>query len=325
MKVLVAGATGVVGTYLVPMLVERGHSVVDTTTRQDKLTDIEKMGATPLLMDGLDATAVKQAIAQTQPDAIVNEMTALKGKPDFKHFDKWFAKTNELRTSGTANLLDAAKRTGTVKRCVAQSYTGWTGDDTKGGLATEDEPFDSAPLPVQRPTLDAIKRQEQLVLGAESAGIDGIVLRFANLYEADALAASIKMLKKRQFPIVGGGRGVWSWIHARDAASATVAALEKAKPGIYNVADDEPAAVNVWLPYLADVARTPKPVSVPAFLAKLLIGDAGVRMMTRVRGVSNAKIKRELGWQPAYSSWRDGFSEIGRPHEAQELAHVAVR
>jgi nucleoside-diphosphate-sugar epimerase len=248
-------------------------------------------------------------------------MTALMGKPDFKHFDRWFAKTNALRTTGTQNLLDAARATGTVKRFVVQSYTGWTNDDAHAGLATEDEPFDANPLPVQRSTLAAIERQERLAL---QAPLEGIVLRFANLYSAEAMTESVQLLKKRQFPIVGSGDGVWSWVHARDAASATVAALARGVPGVYNVADDDPAPVRVWLPYLADLANAPKPFHVPAWLAKIVIGDAGVRMMTKLRGVSNAKVRRELGWQPGYSSWRDGFKEISPRSTEREFTHVHV-
>jgi nucleoside-diphosphate-sugar epimerase len=322
MRVLVAGATGVIGQYLVPMIIERGHEVYGTTTQNGNLAELSGLGANGVVMDGLDAESVRGVVADVRPDAIVNEMTALKGMPDFKHFDRWFAKTNELRTQGTEHLLSAAAETATVKRFVAQSYTGWTSDDTATGPATEDEAFDAHPLAVQRTTLDAIVGQERLVLDAP---IDAIVLRYANLYSADSMAESIALLRKRQFPIVGGGRGIWSWLHARDAAGATVAALEAGKSGVYNVADDDPAAVNVWLPYLAQIAMTPKPMHVPAFMAKLLIGDAGVRMMTRVRGVSNAKIKRELGWRPTYLSWREGFNEIAQRQPTKELVHVPVR
>lgn len=303
------------------MLVERGHQVFGTTTRHDRVSEIADQGATPLLMDGLDARAVGGAVAAAEPEAIIHEMTALTGTPDFKHFDRWFAKTNQLRTTGTQHLVDAAQATSTVQRLIVQSYTGWTSDERRSGLATEDEPFDTHPLPQQRETLDAISRQEQLVL---NASLDGVVLRYASLYGREALAASVQMLEKRRFPIVGSGAGVWSWLHVQDAAAATVAALESTATGIYNVADDDPAAVDVWLPYLAKVAGTPAPMRLPAFVAKVLIGDVGVRMMTRLRGVSNAKIKRELGWRPIYPNWREGFRTIVQRQPTKELIHVPI-
>ena len=321
MKVLVAGASGVVGRYLVPMLVERGHTVYGTATRPDKLAEISQMGATPLLLNGLDAAAVKRAVAETQPEAVISEMTALSGTPDFKHFDRFFATTNELRTTGTRNLLDAALATGKARKFIVQSYTGWTNAGSGSGPATEDEPFDSTPLPAQRSTLEAIQRMERMVL---EAPIDGICLRYANLYSPHGMDDSIKLLHKRQFPVVGNGAGVWSWLHAADAASATVAALEKGESGVYNVADDEPAPVNEWLPYLAQVVGAPRPMRVPAWLGRLLAGGVAVRMMTRVRGVSNAKIKRELGWRPAYASWRDGFKEVARRQPSREMVNVPI-
>jgi nucleoside-diphosphate-sugar epimerase len=321
MKVLVAGASGVVGRRLVPMLVERGHEVYGTTTRRERFEEIAGAGATPLLMDGLDAASVRQAVAHARLDAIVNEMTALRGAPDFKHFDRWFATTDELRAKGTEHLLAAAAATTTVRRFVAQSYTGWTHAASGGSPATEDEPFDPNPLPQQRGTLQAIERMEQLVLASP---IPGICLRYANLYSREGMDESVRLLKKRQFPIVGDGAGEWSWLHAHDAAAATAIALEAGQPGVYNVADDDPATVAVWLPYLARVVGAPAPLRVPAWLGRLLAGDVAAHMMTRVRGVSNAKIRRELGWRPAYSSWRDGFRTIAEPAPEKELAH-AVR
>jgi 2-alkyl-3-oxoalkanoate reductase len=320
MKILVAGATGVVGRFLVPMLFERGHEVYATTTREDNLELISKMGATPLLLDGLDATAVNSALQETRPEAIIHEMSALKGTPDFRHFDRWFAKTNELRTKGTDNLLDAARQTGTVKRFVAQSYTGWTNTDT-GGPATEDEPTGANPAASQRETMAAIKTLERTVLGAP---LEAIVLRYANLYGPYGFEESVRALRRRQLPIMGDGSGIVSWLHAEDAARATVEALENGTPGVYNVADDDPAPLKEWLPYLAEVVGAPRPMRIPLWLANLIAGDAAVRMFTRGRGVSNGKIKRELGWRPIYASWREGFKTIIGQESDKELINVSV-
>lgn len=319
MRVLVAGASGVVGRYLVPMLVEHGHEVFGTATSPEALQRIAEVGASGVVMDALDAAAVRRAVRESRPEAIIHQMTALKGKPDFKHFDRWFARTNELRTTGTENLLAAARESGATTRMVVQSYTGWTNAESGDGPATEDEPLDPAPLTQQRATLEAIARLERSVL---EAPIDAVVLRYANLYSRESMQESVRLLRRRQFPIVGSGAAVWSWVHAADAAAAAVLALEAGSDRIYNVADDDPAPVATWLPYLADVVGAPKPMRVPAWLAKPLIGEVGVRMMTRARGVSNARIKRELGWAPSFSSWREGFRTIAADERTAEPAHA---
>jgi nucleoside-diphosphate-sugar epimerase len=305
MRVFMAGATGAIGRRLVPQLVERGHEVVATTSRPEKAEGLRALGATPEVLDGLDGVAVGEAVARAQPDAVVHQMTSLGGKPDLRHFDRWFAKTNELRTVGTRHLLAAAQAAG-VQRFVAQSYTGWTNERRGGPVKTEADPFDLEPAKEQREALAAIRFLEEAVTAAP---LEGIVLRYGNFYGPGDMDAMLAMIRKRQFPLVGDGGGVWSWIHLDDAAAATVAALERGRPGIYNVADDEPAPVSEWLPYLAQTIGAKPPLRVPAWLGRIAAGEVPVRWMTEGRGASNAKIKRELGWRPAYASWRDGFRD----------------
>lgn len=305
MRVFVAGATGAIGRRLVPQLVERGHEVVATTSRPEKAEGLRALGATPEVLDGLDGVAVGEAVARARPDAVVHQMTSIGGKPDLRHFDRWFAKTNELRTVGTRHLLAAAQAAG-VQRFVAQSYTGWTNERRGGPVKTEADPFDLEPAKEQRKALAAIRFVEEAVTAAP---LEGIVLRYGNFYGPGDMDAMLAMIRKRQFPLVGDGGGVWSWIHLDDAAAATVAALERGRPGIYNVADDEPAPVSEWLPYLAQTIGAKPPLRVPAWLGRIAAGEVPVRWMTEGRGASNAKIKRELGWRPAYASWRDGFRD----------------
>ena len=305
MRVFMAGATGAIGRRLVPQLVERGHEVVATTSRPEKAEGLRALGATPEVLDGLDGVAVGEAVARAQPDAVVHQMTSIGGKPDLRHFDRWFAKTNELRTVGTRHLLAAAQAAG-VQRFVAQSYTGWTNERCGGPVKTEADPFDLEPAKEQRKALAAIRFVEEAVTAAP---LEGIVLRYGNFYGPGDMDAMLAMIRKRQFPLVGDGGGVWSWIHLDDAAAATVAALERGRPGIYNVADDEPAPVSEWLPYLAQTIGAKPPLRVPAWLGRIAAGEVPVRWMTEGRGASNTKIKRELGWRPAYASWRDGFRD----------------
>ena len=303
MRVFVAGATGAIGRRLVPQLVARGHEVTATTRSAGKADALRALGATPVVVDGLDAAGIGEAVARSAPDAIVHQMTALAGKPDLKRFDRWFAQTNALRTAGTEHLLAAARAAG-VERFVAQSYTGWTNAHTGSRVNTEDDPLDPAPAKAQRETLAAIRFLEDAVTAAP---LHGIVLRYANFYGPGASDQLVELVRKRRMPVVGGGRGVWSWVHLDDAAAATVAALERGAPGIYNVADDEPAEVAEWLPYLAEAVGAKAPPRVPAWLGRLAAGEAAVRWMTAGRGTSNEKAKRELDWRPAWTSWRDGF------------------
>ena len=315
MRVLVTGASGAVGAHLVPHLIRRGHDVVATSRSVDKLEHLKRLGAEAVALDGLDAAAVGETVARTEPEAIIHEMTALSAKPDLRHFDRWFATTNELRTKGTANLLAAARATG-VKRFIAQGYTGWNNPRNGGWVKSEVDGFDPTPVADQRETLDAMRVMEASVLGAP---LDGIVLRYANLYGPGAFNSIVTMLKKRMFPIIGSGAGTWSFLHLEDAAIATADALERLAPGVYNVADDDPAPVEEWLPYLASAVGAPKPFRVPVWLGRLLAGDVPVMWMTEARGSSNARLKAALGWQPTRPSWRQGFRELA-PATAQTEA-----
>jgi nucleoside-diphosphate-sugar epimerase len=307
-QVFVAGGSGVVGRRLVPQLVARGHQVTATTTDPGKLGLLERLGADALVMDGLDAVAVGEAVAATRPDVIVHQMTAIgpahAGKPDLKHMDRWFAVTNRLRTEGTDHLLAAAEATG-VPHVVAQSYANWNGIRQGGWVKTEEDPTDPLTGTAAQPGMAAIRHLEDAVLRA-----GGAVLRYGGLYGPGATDDQVELVRKRQFPLVGRrGTGYSSWVHLDDAASATVLAVEQKASGVFNVVDDEPAPASEWLPYLAACAGGKPPMRVPKWLARLLAGDVAVAMMTEGRGFSNAKAKRELGWQLRYPSWRQGFKE----------------
>jgi nucleoside-diphosphate-sugar epimerase len=304
MRVFLAGATGAIGRRLVPHLVDRGHDVTATTTTPDKLELLRNLGAEPVVVDGLDAAAVGEAVARVEPDAVIHQMTALAGDPDLRRFDRWFARTNELRTTGTENLLAAARASG-ARRFVAQSFTGWPNTRAGGPVKSEDDPLDPDPPAAQTESLAAIRFLEQAVLDAP---FEGIVLRYGGLYGPGASEGLVELVRARKLPIVGAGSGVWSWIHVDDAAAATVAALERGR-GIYNIVDDEPAPVSDWLPYLAAQVDAKPPMRLPAWLGRLAAGDVAVSLMTRIRGASNAKAKRELGWEPSWSTWREGFKE----------------
>jgi nucleoside-diphosphate-sugar epimerase len=306
-RVFVAGGTGVVGRRLVPQLVARGHRVTATTTGPAKLGLLEQLGAEAVVMDGLDAVSVGEVVAAAQPDAIVHQMTAISpghaGKPDMKHMDRWFAPTIRLRTEGTDHLLAAAEAAG-VPHFVAQSYASWNGIREGGWVKTEEDPLDPEAGTAAQAVMEAIRYLEDAVLGA-----GGAVLRYGGLYGPGATDDQVELVRKRQFPVVGSGAGYSSWVHLDDAASATVLAVEQKVRGVFSIVDDEPAPAREWLPYLAACAGAKRPMRVPRWLARLLAGEVAVTMMTEGRGFSNAKAKRELGWQLRYPSWRQGFKE----------------
>jgi 2-alkyl-3-oxoalkanoate reductase len=304
MRVFVAGAGGAIGRRLVPQLVAHGHDVVGSTTHAEKIPELRALGAEALVMDGLDAASVGDAVGRAAPQVIVHQMTALTGANHLRHFDDTFAVTNELRTTGTGHLLAAAEAVG-VRRFVAQSFTGWPNAREGGQLKTEADPLDPDPPKNQTRTLAAIRRLEVAVL---NASLEGIVLRYGSLYGPGASEDLVELVRRRKLPVVGDGGGVWSWIHIDDAASATVAAVERGRRGNFNIVDDEPARVSEWLPYLAKCVGAKPPRHVPVWLGRLVAGEVGVSLMTRIRGSSNAKAKRELGWEPRWS-WRQGFRE----------------
>jgi 2-alkyl-3-oxoalkanoate reductase len=302
-RVFVAGASGVIGQYLVPGLVSAGHDVTASTRSPAKASRLKDQGATPAIVDGLDRQAVLKAVTAAQPEVIIHQMTALTSMRSFRHFDKEFAVTNELRSKGTDYLLEAATQAGT-SRFIAQSFVGWTSAREGGTVKTEEDPLDPHPLAVTAGTLAAIRHLEEVV---PETVPEGLGLRYGILYGHGASDALLEAVRKRQLPVIGGGTGVWSFTEVTDAAAATVAAVSRGAPGIYNVVDDDPAPVAQWLPYLASCLGAKPPLRAPAWLGRLLGGEMTVSMMTEVRGASNEKARRELGWTPAYPSWRDGF------------------
>jgi nucleoside-diphosphate-sugar epimerase len=308
MKIFVAGASGAIGARLVPALVRHGHEVVGTTRTPAKTERLRQLGAEPVLMDALDEVAVKDAVAAASPEVVVHELTDIPDTIDPRKLDEQFAATNRLRTEGMDHLLEASRAAG-VRRFVAQSFAAWVYARTGGPVKVETDPIETDPPSSVHQTLAAILHVERVL--TEAADIEGLVLRYGGFYGPGTSlgegAALLEMVRKRRFPIVGGGAGVWSFIHIDDAAAATVAAIEGGRPGIYNVTDDEPAPVSVWLPDLASALGAPPPRRVPAWIARLLVGETGVAMMTDVRGASNAKAKCEFRWQPRFASWREGF------------------
>lgn len=308
MRVFVAGATGAIGKQLVPRLVAAGHQVHGMTRSESRQALLSELGAVPVVADALNRDQVAEAVARARPEVMVHQLTAI-GSLDPRHFDRDFAVTNRLRTEGTDHLLAAGQAVG-VSRFVAQSYGAWPYVRTGGPVKTEEDPLDPTPAREMRQTLAAIRHLEQAVLGAQWT--EGIVLRYGAFYGPGTSMApdgeQSQMIRRRKFPLVGNGAGVWSFIHVADAADATVAAIAHGSRGIYNVVDDDPAPVSEWLPALASELGAKPPMRVPRFVGRLFGGEVSVVMMTDARGASNAKAKRELGWAPAHPSWRQGFT-----------------
>jgi nucleoside-diphosphate-sugar epimerase len=302
MRVFVTGATGALGRHLVPALVAEGHDVTATTKTAAKAGGLREAGATPVILDGLDRDAVIAEVLVASPDVIVHEMTALASMRSMRNPDKVFATTNALRTRGTDNLLAAAAQAGT-RRVVAQSYV--SANARTGALVkTEDDPIDSDPVPAASKALAAIRHVEETV---PRAAAEGIVLRYGSFYGPGASDILLEMVRKRQFPVIGDGGGIFSFIEITDAAAATLAAVSHGAPGVYNVADSDPAPVSEWLPYLAGVLGAKPPMRIPVWLGRLLAGEFITAQVTSARGSSNEKARKELGWEPRYPSWREGF------------------
>jgi nucleoside-diphosphate-sugar epimerase len=308
MKIFLAGATGAVGKSLVPLLLGRGHRVFATTRKPANAASLRAAGAEPVIVDGLDRKGLLEAVGSARPDVVAHEMTGLAGMSSLRNIDETLALTNRLRTEGTEYLLAAARAAG-ARRFVAQSFTGWPNARDGSRVKTETDPLDADPAPRTERTLEAIRRLESMVLG--SADVAGVVLRYGAFYGPGTgigLGGEVaEAVRKRRFPMVGNGAGVWSFVHIADVAEATRVAIEGGPAGLYNIVDDDPAEVSAWLPELARAVGAKPPYHVPAWLGRLLIGEAGVRMMTEQRGSSNAKAKQLLGWQPAWASWREGF------------------
>jgi len=303
MRVFVAGATGVIGQRLVPSLVTAGHEVTGTTRSPARAAELQAAGATPVIVDGLDRQAVLDAVKAAQPDVIVHQMTALASMRSFRNFDKEFAVTNELRVKGTDYLLEAARQAG-ARRFIAQSFVGWNNARTGSLVKTEQDPLDPDPVSSTRQSMAAIRHVEETVPGAVP---EGLVLRYGFFYGHGASDSMLGIVRKRQMPVIGGGTGIWSFTEVTDAAAATAAAVTRGAPGLYNIVDDDPAAVREWLPYLSRCLGVKPPMRAPAWLGRLLAGELVVSLMTRARGSSNEKARRDLGWAPRYASWRDGF------------------
>ena len=325
MKIFLAGATGAVGKRLISLLTGAGHTVTGTTRRPDRVMSIHLAGATPALLDALNPSEVLKAVRQAEPDVIIHQLTALPANFNLRHFDREFASTNRLRTTGTDYLLAAARAIG-CKRFIAQSYAGWPYERVGNWIKTEDDPLLSSPEPALRASLDAIVHLESAVLG--NTEIEGFILRYGAFYGPGTSLGHggplLEAIRQRQMPVIGKGTGYWSFVHIDDAAMATLAAVESKLPGLYNVVDDEPAPVFEWLPFLAKALDAKPPRHIPAWMGRLALGPHGLAMMTASRGASNKKAKSQLAWGLKWPSWREGFRR-GLQDPAPERDHRLAR
>jgi nucleoside-diphosphate-sugar epimerase len=310
MNVFLAGGTGAIGRRLITLLVGAGHRVHATTRRPEMAGELEAAGARPFVLDALDAKAVLAAVSAAEPDVVVNQLSSLTDLRNLKKFDQEMARTNVLRTEGNRALLKAAQLAG-ARRFVAQSYTGWPNERRGGRLKGEDDPFDDRPPVNMIRSLSALRTLEKET--TEARDLVGIALRYGFFYgpgtAIDQGGSILESVRRRQFPVVGGGAGIWSFIHVDDAAAATLRAIESGPAGVYNIVDDNPTEVSEWLPGLARILGAGSPYRIPAWLGKLMIGEPGAVLMTSIRGSSNAKAKRQLGWAPRYPSWKEGFTK----------------
>ena len=308
MKVLVTGGTGAIGKFLLPLLLDNKHEVVALTRSAIKAADLEDMGVSAAIVDPLDKVRLTAEVRRAEPDVIIHQLSALTGAGNFRKLDQEFALTNRFRTEVTATLLAAARTIGT-RRFIAQSFCGWPYAKKGGPVKTEEDALDPKPLENFTKTLASIRYLEDTL--RSTTFLEALALRYGNFYGPGTSigkgGAVFKMVRQRRLPVIGGGGGVWSFIHILDAARATVAAISRGAPGVYNIVDDEPAKVATWLPALAKAVDAGAPYKIPHWLGEIMVGKAGVSMMTEIRGCSNEKAKRELKWTPVYPSWRIGF------------------
>lgn len=310
MRVFVAGGTGALGKRLLPLLIAEGHEVIALVRSAARSGMVEALGAKAAIADALNQDELAQRVENARPDVIIHQLTAIPAALDFRKLDEAFATTNRLRTQVTDTLLAAGRRVGT-RRFIAQSFCGWPFARVGGPVKTEEDPLDPHPPAAFSRTLAAIRYLEDAVRQVE--GLEALALRYGFFYGPGTSIGSngsvVELVRRRRLPVVGDGKGVWSFLHIEDAARATMAAITRGAPGVYNVVDDEPAPVSVWLPALAQAVGAKPPFHVPAWLGRPLIGEGGLAMMTQIRGGANTKARRELEWEPIYPSWRRGFVE----------------